>query len=837
MKRPIDFATGPMISTEQDFIFPLNPIVYEIDEAFTKWRKSLNDFSTEMMQYVGDHECVNNNTQSTEFVQQTVFDSQYKIHESYNHKCYPINTGISGSNGSGITDMDADKDRLNAAKMIIGSCTSGENTLVKFANRFLFERLLCKMAEMQYVDWKYISNLAVLLTDIVEYNDRFKGVIVSVALKTKHNPNTNKSFPVFEISSFTDIAKNDRNTFDLWCNLLNGTRIDLVQKVMTTGIGNMHDCYNGVLDKEETNWCFQFNQDSITGNTTLVLSSCKEISSGKTYGLTILNKSFVLNTASNVKMQVPKGTDFIFTATIAGSILSGISVSDANYCVNTIDIGSPDFKEQLSKYGIAITSSGVVSNGARCTMGYTFTIADRNTDLRLCLESYELAHIQEFLPIGHSDAVSPSKYTNGISTGRRTGLTGTDNCNKYTHVMSAHMILRFPISVSPFSMNVKAYALPMGEFSNPDIDLRSAKEINIASCVPAAGCNNLDLIFNINNIDINCLNGIGRLLMRIVFNAGSLKNTVVTEDGANVVVNYQFASQFEIDMNTGAVLSCYSGYTYGLSGTTTWHPPIPQAICASALGVLEFEYGKFTLLNPLSHLGTLSLKETVDIKDVPLGIPESVNYNSVMLNNPIDDMHYFAIIKIPYPKPTVNPGISTPVMEFATFASIKVTSEVRQLFSLGCESCGYDEVNHIAIYNRPRLVYCEDGYVLLPVLFDNIDEIHIEVEDIPGNPKVEYVISVNLGELPTPEEPDTENPDGSENETPGSGEDNKGENGDGSSDVVTPETPDEKPDSGDTGGEDNKEGETTPPVVDDTVTTTTIPSSEAKLAENDTVLM
>ena len=90
---------------------------------------------------------------------------------------------------------------------------------------------------------------------------------------------TNKSFPVFEISSFTDIAKNDRNTFDLWCNLLNGTRIDLVQKVMTTGIGNMHDCYNGVLDKEETNWCFQFNQDSITGNTTLVLSSCKEISS------------------------------------------------------------------------------------------------------------------------------------------------------------------------------------------------------------------------------------------------------------------------------------------------------------------------------------------------------------------------------------------------------------------------------------------------------------------------------------------------------------------------------------------------------------------------------
>ena len=67
------------------------------------------------------------------------------------------------------------------------------------------------------------------------------------------------------------------------------------------------------------------------------------------------------------------------------------------------------------------------------------------------------------------------------------------------------------------------------------------------------------------------------------------------------------------------------------------------------------------------------------------------------------------------------------------------------------EQCYYDELNGTAVYNHPTLT-CDDKHVILPIFFSNKDNVVIAVEDTYCSGKIEFVIDVDLGELPPVEE-------------------------------------------------------------------------------------
>lgn len=773
MKHAIVVTNGPMITNEQDFITDMTPYMYEISESYKHWADVLEASIDAIRKGSVDvpPEVPDNEVGSYGYVRDTnavATTGRPFIHKDLYHTCYPVIPGIDKKPDSG-SDKKA-KDGL------IQMYDAHINMLWKTANHDIFLKMFSSMAEKGYIHSSYMLNLARLFRMFIEYNATFHGAISTIEFKTVLNKNQKKPILVLEVSSLADIPHKDQNTWTEWDNALRGTPISLSYKQMIPGMGSYKCTTDPLIANTDTNWIFQLSTNEMTGNNALVLLSCKEINTGNTYGLTIINKSFTLNTASNIKMQVVKDSEFRFTAAIDRAILHGISIQIRGASIKTIITNDPEWVSKLEEFGIVVENIDISGSGRAV---YNFMIKSQTRDIVISLEAFETSQLDTFLPKLKSNTVALNHYTITIPGMRAVSVTSDIPDNKHVPVLDVPIILNLPVTTGIYdAKRIKAYALPILSYNNPSItDGVDATALDIGSIIPSTEAGYSSLMISVNRIPRKVINNEKVLLLRIVFETGSLYSTRLNEErGAEMFVNSELACQIEIDMNTGRVGSYYSGYTYGSTGTTTWHPSPMACIAANNLNIMYVPYAKWTILSVMDRSGSLTLKSDYKLEDIQTGIPDDSNYKSCELPEPIDENKYFGVVKIPYIIYNTW-GLQVPTPTLIDFDRITVKSNTRQLFNINCHTCAYSDNTGTAIYIHPKLVYDISGYVLLPILFSNIDSVVITM--CSGNKApMDYTINVDLGELPEivdpvePEDPGQEPSEGDKNENGGETPDN-----------------------------------------------------------------
>lgn len=793
MKELFVFQSGPMITPEQDIGTQISPFHYQITESYNNLKSTIE---TEMhilqdncsdkqllplmphdVSMPVDYSCAYDNANTDGFQVYHQLREHSKVHEDLYHKCYPLEgMGSSGSNGSWVTPMPDINNIENYRKGLLLAYVGYIEHIWKASTGAMLDRMFTVMVGKKYVEPKHARVLTVLFTDILEFNELNGGCIVSIEYKTCRDANTNKSFDALSISAVQELPNINFDVWSKWLNIVKDCGIKLTFKPVIPGNVLVHGTVDNV---GETNWKFNISSDVVNGRYALVMTSCKQIESNLTYGLTIYNNAFTLDTASNIKMNVAKGTTFRFNAIISDAILYSITVTPVGKPSDTI-ILADRYAEYLAKYGIVIESitqvTGTNDMNKKC---YSIAIASQSSDIAISLTDISLVYSEEFLPMNGSTNAAVRKRTRPGASIILHGYAGF-NCAPSSHdVLSLSMSVKF-LSIISFlnAGHVEAYAVPMCHYNDTQItEGVNGTKLDISSIVPTSNNGYMDANITLDNIPLAVIkNQNNRLLLRFVFKPGSMIKVAIEKFGVKNVSNHQFACQFEIDTTNGKVMSYYTGYTFGISGTCVWHPPIPMFLIGSALSITGFPYGKYISLNPIDRVGTLTLKEDVSLADVPLGIPADVIYKSVELTNPIDENKYFAYVRLPYTRGCSSLNVSTPIPTFVTYHRIIVKSKTRQLFNIVSGNdkcnCAYDETEGTAIYLDAKLAYYQDGYVLLPVFFSNVDCLEIEVMDIKGMNPVTFIIEVNLGSLPKEPTPDDggndnpENPDTDEKDEP-----------------------------------------------------------------------
>ena len=329
--------------------------------------------------------------------------------------------------------------------------------------------------------------------------------------------------------------------------------------------------------------------------------------------------------------------------------------------------------------------------------------------------------------------------------------------------------------------------------------------------IPRTESGYLSLMVSLNKISRKLIHNDRVLLLRIVFEMGSLGTAITNEQGTTLLTNCELACQFEIDMNNGKVSTYYSGYTYGVTGTKTWHPLSLACLVGNNLNVMGVPYAKWTILSTMDRTGLLNLKSDWKLEDVPLGIPAEFTYSSCNIpEDPIDENNYFGVVRMPYVVTNMFSGMQVPSPTLIEFDKIVVKSKVRQLFNINCDTCAYNTTDGTAIYIHPKLVYDPAGYVMLPIFFSNVDEVHIDLTYMRRSLVMDYTIDVDLGDLPKvdPEPDDTspETPDIGDGEDNGDKDNNENIGNDGDKEeTTTPPLTGETDDNKSESGNDNKD--------------------------------
>lgn len=781
IKPLVKIMNGPFISDEQNFLKNISPYI-------RRARTVYSDSVHLTMNVIGCKECGEDvATTSTEVgsVATTVNSSipatqSFWPHETEGHKCYPIG----GASKPSLPPSDKEDDSYKRLLENVSTYQAGTiNLLRTTGNKLIFMKLFSTMADEKYVEYENVLGLANLFVFIADYTATFAGSVCMIEMVYTTNLNNKKPIAVVKISSYVDIKKQSPKVWRAWEDCLRGTNISLAMSLM----GPNEQAPLQSMDDITVNWCFVISRDVVSNTDTFVLSDCRPIVAKNTYGLTILNKDFTLNVASNLEMRVPNGATFRFVASIDSAVLDTISIKVMeptgwkSYTVTPRDIST------LKECGIVIENTDFSIEKTTYVISVT-----RTRDIQISLNSMMLTFDPLFIPSWDAKSGNVTVIDVMEAPTFNTGLRTTCINRDRTLTMSFDLNFGF---IQVEGTNVSAYVVPMSKYADK-IDEDSC-QVNIKEYLPMRTNAGVRILMNVSNIPLSAIDN-GTFLLRVVFGNGSLSAIAESTDARTVKVgNYETAFQFEIKFNNDkesvncahdiSVVSTFGGYTFGTNGTVAWNPPMPMPLYTQGIGVISSEYYQMATINPLNRKGSLTLKPNIKLENVPLGIPAGAGAQILNIPaNPIDENYYFTFIKVPYTAKKSSVHVSVPEIAMKGVHSITVKSGVRQLFDLKSESCYYDELNGVATYYHPTLT-CDDKYVLLPVFFSNKDTLIITIEDSYCSGKIEFIVDVDLGELP-----DVDN-------------EGEGDNGEETPPVV-PSNPDEgNTETPPTDGEDNKD--------------------------------
>lgn len=748
----VQVMNGPFITDDQNFLKSILPYLKRV-------RNNYNESTHLVMNAVtiGDENCdsCKKEPKIPPVVPQSVSalvpsvdtsSTSHWPHVTEGHKCYPIGSTIKPSIPP-YDKEDSDIDNFKSGVSLFQARTINE--LREDGNRLIFLKLFSTMANEGYVEYRNVMSLTNLFVDIANYASAFAGSISMVEMVYTTNLNTKKPISVIKVCSYFDIKKRNPDIWKEWYNVLSPTNISLEMSVLAPN----EQIPLQSMDDVSVNWCFSVNRDSVSGVDTFVLTDCRPIVTKNTYGLTILNKDFTLNVVSNLEMRVPIGTTFRFVASIDSAVIDSFAIKVKEPTGWKSYVASPRDVGTLDNLGIVIEDTKFSIKRTEYIISIT-----RDRDIQISLNPMVLTYDPMFIPSWDETAGNFTVVDEYVSSGTLyTALRAYTANGKHTFTAAFSLDFGF---LHLEGTNVRAYAVPITKYAD-SIDEDSI-EVNISQYVPVRMNTGERILMTVNNIPVDVISD-RTFLLRIVFGNGSLSTITETADARSVKVgNYETAFQFEVKFDKDMVpvncehkvlvVSSYGGYTFGTTGTIAWNPPIPMPLYTSGISMVSSEYYSLATIDPTNGRGTLTLKPNINLADVPLGIPAGAGAKSLVINgNPIDENYHFAFIKLPYTAVKSSLHISMPALTMKGVHQITVKSTVRQLFDLTSEQCYYDELNGTAVYNHPTLT-CDDKYVILPIFFSNKDNVVITVEDTYCSGKIEFVIDVDLGELPPVDE-------------------------------------------------------------------------------------
>lgn len=748
----VQVMNGPFITDDQNFLKSILPYLKRAKNNYNESMHLVMNVVT-----ISDENCdscekepnVPSASQSVSALAASVDASltSHWPHVTEGHKCYPIGSTIKPSIPP-YDKEDSDIDKFKSGVSLFQARTI--NDLREDGNRLIFLKLFSTMANEGYVEYCNVMPLTALFVDIANYASAFAGSISMVEMVYTTNLNTKKPISIIKVCSYYDIKKRNPDIWKRWYSALLPTNISLEMSVLAPN----EQIPLQLMDDVSVNWCFSINHDSVSGVDTFVLTDCRPIVTKNTYGLTILNKDFTLNVVSNLEMRVPIGTTFRFVASIDSAVIDSFAIKVKEPTGWKSYVTSPRDVRTLDSLGIVIEDTKFSINKTEYIISIT-----RDRDIQISLNPMVLTYDPMFIPAWDETTVNFTIVDEEVPcfATPRPALRAYAANRKHTFTAAFSLDFGF---LHLEGTNVRAYAVPITKYADR-VDEDSI-EVNISQYVPVRMNTGERILMTVNNIPVDVISD-RTFLLRVVFGNGSLSTITETKDARSVKVgNYETAFQFEVKFANDVslancehkvlVVSSYGGYTFGTTGTIAWNPPIPMPLYTNGISMVSSEYYSLATIDPTNGRGTLTLKPNINLSDVPLGIPAGAGATSLVINgNPIDENYYFAFIKLPYTAVKSSLHISMPALTMKGVHQITVKSTVRQLFDLTSEQCYYDELNGTAVYNHPTLT-CDDKHVILPIFFSNKDNVVIAVEDTYCSGKIEFVIDVDLGELPPVEE-------------------------------------------------------------------------------------